>query len=85
MIAQAEPRLKQAQSPRWIVVRRRHNKRISTMLATMNRVYLELDAAGPVSSRNFIELARKATDAGVVWPAPLFALLDDIAARSGRF
>jgi hypothetical protein len=68
-----------------ILARRRHNKRISAMLATMHRVYLKLEAAGPVSSRNFIELARKATDAGVAWPAPLFALLDDIAARSGRF
>lgn len=68
-----------------MVMRRRHNERIRAMLAAMNRVYLELDAQGPISVRNFVQLAEKATDVDVVWPAPLFALLDDIAARSGRF
>jgi hypothetical protein len=54
-------------------------KLIEAMLTT----YTGLDGDGTVSSRRIREVAAKAGDAGVVWPAPLFALLDDNIGRSG--
>lgn len=57
----------------------------SKLLKAMNDVYSELGSDGPFSARHIEERAKRATDAGVVWPAPLFALLDDIQGRGGRF
>jgi hypothetical protein len=54
-------------------------KMIELMLAT----YTSLDDGGTVSSRRVREVAAKAADAGVVWPGPLFAILDDNIGRSG--
>lgn len=55
------------------------------LLSQMNGVYVELRSDGPISGRHIEERARKAADAGGVWPAPLFGLLDDINRRDGRF
>lgn len=48
-------------------------------------VYFELASSGPISARHIRELAKQAAAKGVVWPSPLFAMLDDIEKRSGRF
>jgi len=55
------------------------------LLQEMNGVYCELAPSGPYSARHIEHRARTAADRGVVWPAPLFALLDDIISRGGRF
>ena len=55
------------------------------LLSEMNGVYCELAPSGPYSARHIEHRARSAADKGVVWPAPLFALLDDINNRGGRF
>lgn len=54
-------------------------------LDSMLGVYQELSSSGPISARRIREIATDATTKGVVWPSPLFALLDDIEGRSGRF
>lgn len=64
---------------------RRHDAKVAELLQAMNSVYSDLDSAGPISARHVWGQAKEATKIGVVWPAPLFALLDDIIARSGRF
>lgn len=55
------------------------------LLSQMASVYSELSSDGPISARHIEQRARIAADAGVVWPGPLFALLDDINRRDGRF
>ncbi|KGT79635.1 hypothetical protein MA20_12390 [Bradyrhizobium japonicum] len=55
------------------------------LLATMNTLYNEQRSDGPVSSQYVYDRAKDAAAKGVVWPAPLFALLDDIQSRSGRY
>lgn len=48
-------------------------------------LYAEMNSDGPISAKHIRETAQKAADKGVVWPGPLFALLDDVVARTGRF
>jgi len=55
------------------------------LLKSMLGVYGELNSDGPISAKHVRERARHTADKGVVWPAPLFALLDDIEQRTGRF
>jgi hypothetical protein len=59
--------------------------RVINLLGTMTMIYSELRSEGPISAKHIYERASKATEEGVVWPAPLFALLDDIISRTGRF
>lgn len=54
------------------------------MLDAMFGLYAEMNSDGPISAKHIRETAQKATDKGVVWPGPLFALLDDVIARTGR-
>ncbi|WP_319568238.1 hypothetical protein [Cohaesibacter marisflavi] len=51
---------------------------------SMLETYYELDAQGPISAIRVRELAVKSANLGVAWPPALFALLDDIAGRTGR-
>jgi hypothetical protein len=74
-----------AHLPHAMLKLRKSKKTILGLLNQMNGVYVELRSDGPISGRHIEERARKAADAGVVWPAPLFALLDDINRRDGRF
>jgi hypothetical protein len=53
-------------------------------IKAMVDTYWELSSDGVVSARRIGEVAVKAADIGVVWPGPLFAILDDNIARSGR-
>jgi hypothetical protein len=57
---------------------------IPKIIEAMIRTYSELDSDGVVSARRVREVATKAADIGVAWPGPLFAILDDIIARTGR-
>lgn len=60
------------------------NKKIVQLLTDMNGVYSEMSSSGPISARHIRERAQDVSVRGVVWPAPLFALLDDIIARTAR-
>jgi hypothetical protein len=55
------------------------------LLRAMVTTYTELKSDGPISAQHIRDRASSAAQDGVVWPAPLFALLDDIIARTGRF
>jgi len=50
----------------------------------MFETYSELSSDGTISTRRLREVAVKAADVGVGWPGPLFAILDDNLARSGK-
>ena len=71
--------------PRTLWVVHKARMMVLKVLEHMNGVYCELSSDGPISARHIEQRARTAADAGVVWPAPLFALLDDINGRGGRF
>jgi hypothetical protein len=57
---------------------------VPKIIEAMIRTYAELESNGVVSTRRVREVATKAADTGVVWPGPLFAILDDNITRSGR-
>ena len=50
---------------------------VREMMKGMIDAYAELGSGGPVSTRRVLEVVTKAADKGVVWPGPLFAVLDD--------
>jgi hypothetical protein len=54
------------------------------LMIAMAHTYGELSGDGQVSTRRLREVAAKAADQGVVWPKPLFLMLDDNIARLGR-
>ena len=51
---------------------------------TDGSTYKELPPGVAVSTRRLREVVNKAADAGVVWPSPLYAMLDDNIGRTGR-
>jgi hypothetical protein len=53
------------------------------LLLLMDSLYQDLRSDGPINALHIREKARKAHQLGIRWPAMLFALLDDIAARTG--
>ena len=61
---------------------RRH---VAKLLSTMISLYNDLKSDGPISAPYIRDHAIIGAQEGVVWPAPLFALLDDIISRTGRF
>jgi hypothetical protein len=60
-------------------------QRVVKLLSTMTTIYNELRSAGPISAQYIRDRATNAAQEGVVWPPPLFALLEDITSRTGRF
>ncbi|OKO87565.1 hypothetical protein AC629_13555 [Bradyrhizobium sp. NAS80.1] len=60
-------------------------RRVRDLLATMTTLYNEQRSDGPISAYYVRERANDASRQGVVWPAPLFAILDDIISRTGRY
>ncbi len=60
-------------------------KRVGLLIAEMQNCYRELESAGPISARHILERLRVADDKGVSWPPSLYALLDDVMQRAGRF
>lgn len=68
----------------WRAQRKERNE-VRTLLMLMHETYAELAfGQAAVSTRRVRDLASKAADAGVVWPNPLFAVLDDNISRIGR-
>jgi hypothetical protein len=66
---------------------RSHTKEVNdvtSLMADMLSCYSELRSHGPVSARRLLERLKEAANKGVAWPGPLWALLDDVMARSGR-
>jgi hypothetical protein len=63
----------------------RARRNVYDLLSAMDLLYREQRTDGPVSARYVNDRAKEAATKGVVWPAPLFALLDDVLARSGRY
>lgn len=59
-------------------------KWVSSLMTEMLHCYQDMKSDGPVSARHLLERLKVATDNGAVWPAPLYALLDDVMARTGR-
>jgi len=55
------------------------------LLGIMVSMYKDLESSGPISANHIRTIAESSGEKGVVWPAPLFALLDDISQRTGRF
>jgi hypothetical protein len=55
------------------------------LLSGMLGVYSELKSDGAISAQHVLERAKAVAAQGVAWPAPLFAMLDDVLRRTGRF
>jgi hypothetical protein len=49
----------------------------------MIHVYSELGSEGALSTKRIREVVSRAGDGGVVWPGPLYAILDDNIGRIG--
>lgn len=64
---------------------RKTKREIMVLLDQMAGVYADLKSDGPISADHIRQRAQAASKAGVVWPAPLFVLLEDVAGRTGRF
>ena len=57
----------------------------SELLQTLDNVYNEIGAGRILSARHIRERLYSTADQGVVWPAEVFPLLDDIIDRGGVF
>ena len=62
----------------------KQRKKVVKLLADMSAVYSEMDTNGPISAKHLIDRLQETRKEGVIWPAPLFALLHDVNERSGR-
>jgi hypothetical protein len=58
--------------------------KILELLTAMTSLYTEMRSDGPISAQYIRERALEKAQLGVIWPAPLFAMLDDVIARTGR-
>jgi hypothetical protein len=63
---------------------RKSKRKVRDLITAMANTYSELSGDGQISARRLREVAARAADAGVVWPNPLFPILDDNIARTGR-
>lgn len=68
----------------WISETRRKNK-ILKMLDAMNGVHTEVVCGGLTSARHIRRRLEKTCDEGIIWPAEVFALVDDIVDRGRNF
>jgi hypothetical protein len=59
-------------------------KIVRKLMTTLVRTYSELGSEGALSARRIREAVTMAASDGVVWPGPLYAILDDNIARCGR-
>jgi hypothetical protein len=59
-------------------------QRVKSLMNDMMDCYRALVSDGPISVRHVSELLKAAAANGAVWPAPLYALLEDVLKRSGR-
>lgn len=68
----------------WLLLNRKR-KTVLEIINSMNASYIELKTDGPISATRMKEVLKSAAEKGVSWPAPVFALLDDVNSRVGRF
>ena len=59
-------------------------RKIVALMEDMIGVYTELQSSGPISAEHIRVCAQRLAESGK-WPATLFALLDDVVRRTGRF
>lgn len=64
---------------------RRAQKNVFELINGMNGVYAELNSDGAISADRILREVDRVAVLGVVWPSPLFVLLEDIKKRTGRF
>ncbi len=55
---------------------------VEGLLNHISLTYSALTSDGPISVQHVSGLANRAAEAGVVWPGPLFVLLEDIKGRA---
>ncbi len=60
-------------------------KKVLVILDAMMNTYASLHSSGPISASHIRQRVEAAANAGVIWPTPLYVMLDDIDARTGRF
>jgi len=60
-------------------------KKVGDILGSMVKVYAELDSSGFISAKHIYNQLESSGNIGIVWPAQLFVLLDDIMERGGKF
>lgn len=60
-------------------------RKIVALMEDMIGVYIELQSDGAISAEHIRARAQRVAERGVKWPATLFALLDDVVRRTGRF
>jgi hypothetical protein len=58
--------------------------KVRMLMSEMVHCYNELSSDGPISARRLLERLKEADQKGVAWPAPLYALLDDVMTGTGR-
>jgi hypothetical protein len=58
--------------------------KVRDLTGTMLLCYNAMKSAGPISAAHIREMLASSAQKGVVWPAPLFALIDDVLARGGK-
>jgi hypothetical protein len=71
--------------PFWWLAQAKARRNVRKLLSIMTTLYNEQRSDGPISAQYVRDRAVDASKQGVVWPAPLFALLDDVNSRTGRF
>jgi len=59
--------------------------RVVDLIGAMSGVYAELMSDGPISASHIKYRLEDVAAKGVVWPAPVFAVLEDVLGRTGRF
>jgi hypothetical protein len=67
------------------VQQRKEKQRTLQLLSGMLGVYSDLKSDGAISAQHILERVKAMASLGVGWPAPLFAMLDDVLRRTGRF
>jgi hypothetical protein len=60
-------------------------RKVVNLLTIMGTLYYDQRSDGPISAYYTRDRANDASRQGVGWPSPLFALLDDIISRTGRY
>jgi hypothetical protein len=55
------------------------------LMASMDKTYFELRSGEVISANHILDCVKAAASLGVIWPSPLYALLDDVIRRTGRF
>lgn len=55
------------------------------LMAAMNGAYSSLNSQEIISANHVLDRVKAAANIGVIWPSPLYAVLDDNIRRVGRF